>query len=434
MTFDNVATYIILAITFVLSFENITQKHLLIKSKLILSGILFLGITISRFTSDFVNLFIIIVTFLAIDIFRNKNSKLWSIFDVFLVFFTYFIVDAVVRNLCVIFLGTENTYGRLFQYSYYIFGALITVLFSKTLGKVIKNGYRGSNTKDVRRYIIIGNVIFSFIIASVSIVVNKALNVTDTRIYIVNIAIFLAYIISSIFTLTIFNRFVLKETELSIREVEMKKIEEYTRTIEDLYNSIRIFKHDYKNILISMNEYIGAKRYDELEEYFRDNILKTESFVTSNDYAIKLANLKIPSLKALICSKLITASNNKINVFTDITESIENIPINIIDAIRVLGNLLDNAIEEAIYTNEKCLSFGAVYKGNSLIFIIENTCRPSTPPVFKVLEKGFSSKGPGRGLGLSNIKGIINSYENCTLNIEIDNSSFKAELWIRVIS
>ncbi|OPX45961.1 sensor protein CitS [Ruminiclostridium hungatei] len=434
MTFDNVVFYIILAITFVLSFENITQKHLILKNKLILSGILFFSVTISRFTSDFLNLFIIIVTFLAVDIVKNRNSKLWSIFNVFLVLFTYFIVDAVVRNLCVIFLGSDNAQGRLFQYSYYIFGALITVLFSKTLGKVIKTDYWESNTKDIRKYIIIGNVIFSFIIASVSIVVNKALNVTDTRIYIVNIAIFLAYIISSIFTLTIFNRFVVKEAELSIREVEMKKIEEYTRTIEDLYNSIRKFKHDYKNILISMNEYIEGKRYAELEEYFRDNILKTESFVTSNDYAIKLANLKIPSLKALICSKLIHASNNQINVFTDIRENIEDIPINIIDAIRVLGNLLDNAIEEAIYTDEKRLNFGAVYKGNSLIFIVENTCRPSTPPVFKVVEKGFSSKGPGRGLGLVNIKGIINSYENCTLNIEIDNGSFKAEVWMRIIS
>jgi len=230
--------------TFVLSFENITQKHFSFKNKLTLIGILFFGIMISDFITDFLKLFFIIAIFFFVGTVKNKNSKLWSLFDIFLVFFTYFIVDAVVRNLCIIIFGSVNIETRMFRCCYYIFGSAFTVLCSKALGKVIKSIYRGNTNRDFRRYIIMGNVIFSFLIASVSIVITKYLNIIDTRIYIVNIAIFLAYILSSIFTLTIFNRFVLKEAELSIKEAEMKKIEEYTRTIEELYESIRKFKHD----------------------------------------------------------------------------------------------------------------------------------------------------------------------------------------------
>jgi two-component system sensor histidine kinase AgrC len=220
--------------------------------------------------------------------------------------------------------------------------------------------------------------------------------------------------------------------ELSIREEEVERMEEYSKTIEELYENMRKFKHDYKNILLSLYEFIEEKKYDDLEKYYKENILETESYVNSSDYTIKLKNIKITPIKALIASKLIRATNNKINVFVDVSDEILRIPINYIDAIRILGNLLDNAIEGALETEEKCLNFGVVYKGSSIVFIIENSCRQDIPPIYKLLEKGFSTKGNNRGMGLSSVKQIVNEDENLTLNIEVNNGIFRIELWMRV--
>lgn len=230
----------------------------------------------------------------------------------------------------------------------------------------------------------------------------------------------------------LYNKYNVKNLELMLKSEELRKIDEYSKTIEHLYESMRKFKHDYKNILLSINYYIEQKQYYELEQYYKNHVLTTKSFVETNDYAFSLRNIKISPLKALIASKLITANNNKINVFVDITEEIEKIYIDHIDAIRLFGILLDNAIEACIETEDKKLNFGAVYRGNSLVFIIENSCIPNTPPIFKLMEKGFSTKGEGRGMGLINVKEILGNYENSTFNIEVMDEFFRVEIWMRL--
>jgi two-component system sensor histidine kinase AgrC len=49
-----------------------------------------------------------------------------------------------------------------------------------------------------------------------------------------------------------------------------------------------------------------------------------------------------------------------------------------------------------------------------------------------MFEKGFSTKGENRGVGLNNVKDILaNRYKNVILNTSIEDEMFKQELWIR---
>lgn len=344
----------------------------------------------------------------------------------------FFICD-VIANIINTILFDNKSRESIFGYTFYlILTSVFAITFSKIIQFTIQKDISRDKTKSYSYYFVLGNVIFSLLIVSLSFITNKVLNVTDVRIYLINLLLFLAYISSSIFMSYIFNKYTLNEMELSIREEEVEQMEEYSKTIEELYENMRKFKHDYKNILLSLYEFIEEKKYDDLEKYYKENILETESYVNSSDYTIKLKNIKITPIKALIASKLIRATNNKINVFVDVSDEILRIPINYIDAIRILGNLLDNAIEGALETEEKCLNFGVVYKGSSIVFIIENSCRQDIPPIYKLLEKGFSTKGNNRGMGLSSVKQIVNEDENLTLNIEVNNGIFRIELWMRV--
>ena len=42
----------------------------------------------------------------------------------------------------------------------------------------------------------------------------------------------------------------------------------------------------------------------------------------------------------------------------------------------------------------------------------------------KIFKAGFSTKGKNRGLGLSNLKDIMNNYSNATLDTSIENNRF----------
>ena len=53
--------------------------------------------------------------------------------------------------------------------------------------------------------------------------------------------------------------------------MDMERLQEYTTNVENLYNNLRTFKHDYKNILLTLNHYIENKDIDSLEKYYKEN-------------------------------------------------------------------------------------------------------------------------------------------------------------------
>lgn len=52
---------------------------------------------------------------------------------------------------------------------------------------------------------------------------------------------------------------VVSEYDIKLEREKNKQLNLYTKEIEELYNSLRTFKHDYKNILTSMSLYISKK-------------------------------------------------------------------------------------------------------------------------------------------------------------------------------
>lgn len=416
----------------IITLGNIVNKPFSLLEKGLFGSCLSLLIGISCFTIKILMPFIILIYLFIINRFSCKFSYIKSIMFSVLVSINYFVCDALGNLLCRIIFGKRNDH-MLLPLIYIMLTYIFAIFMSKLLGKIISRDKIEDISKNNTIYFIMGNILISFVIVSINYITNKFLNVKDIRIYIANLILFISFIVYAIFMSYLYNKYNVKNLELILKSEELKKIDEYSKTIEHLYESMRKFKHDYKNILLSINYYIEQKQYDELEQYYKNNVLTTKSFIETNDYAFTLKNIKISPLKALIASKLITANNNKINVFVDITEEIEKIYIDHIDAIRLFGILLDNAIEACIETEDKKLNFGAVYRGNSLVFIIENSCLPDTPPIFRLMEKGYSTKGEGHGMGLSNVKEILGNYENSTFNIEVANGIFRVEIWMRLI-
>jgi two-component system sensor histidine kinase AgrC len=118
-------------------------------------------------------------------------------------------------------------------------------------------------------------------------------------------------------------------------------------------------------------------------------------------------------------------------VSIELIDDIEHINISTIDLCRITGILLDNAIEASILCDDKFIHFAMIKTDNEIILILSNSCLSSTPPIHKLYEKNFSTKGENRGIGLNNIKKIINKrYNNILFNTSINNCIFKQELII----
>lgn len=209
----------------------------------------------------------------------------------------------------------------------------------------------------------------------------------------------------------------------------LDSIMQYTNIMENMIDDSRRFRHDYINILSTINGYIEDKDIDGLEEYFREEIL-CKSLKVNYSKSFNLKNIKISGIKGLLSSKIITALDLNLNVHIEINEIIDNISADIIDICRVLGILLDNAIEAASFTESKNLNIAIIKTGNFITFIITNSFSEQIQSVSKLYDEGFSTKGKNRGIGLNIAKDTVEDYSNILLNTEIKDNLFKQELVI----
>ena len=102
----------------------------------------------------------------------------------------------------------------------------------------------------------------------------------------------------------------------------------------------------------------------------------------------------------------------------------------IIELSKFLGILLDNAIEESLESKEKIVYLWLGKSEDSVTIIIGNSFK-SKPDLYKVSQQGYSTKGEGRGMGLSYIRKTIEEFHsNVLLNTLIEGNVFKQELHI----
>jgi len=290
---------------------------------------------------------------------------------------------------------------------------------------------------DIKRNYKIGytgliSFMLAVIIMYVNIMLGKFYNVSK-QVLIVNFFMFIIYVATTILIFYMNVSSFKKQMELDNTKREFENIKEYTGVIENMYDEIRKFKHDYVNILISLDGYIKGEDTEGLKKYFYENIMVNQKMMDESNTEIqKLKYIKDIPLKGIVSSKLINGQSLDVKVKVDIAETIEKISVDTLDLCRILGILLDNGLEAAKHAEEPSITFAMINKQSSLVIVVLNSCQKDIPPIYKMFEKGFSTKGENRGFGLHIIKEMIDrKYTNVILNTSVENGIFKQELWIK---
>lgn len=372
--------------------------------------------------------------------YKNKFLAITlSILDILIVL----ISDYTISNIFIFVLNiniSEFFAQNYYNYYIYVFFTITVALFiSKIIGYVLNEKIKIVDIKATKLQMVL--IIMLLVLTIVILYFNTIIGNNDglvNKVIATNgimVTLFFIILIIVVFSLL---RSANKELEMKYKESEiehqkelLKNLQEYTGEIEALYNNMRIFRHDYINIISSMSEYIFDKNYEELEKYFKQRIIPIGAEMNNNNYKLGLLyNLKIPEIKGIIAIKAIKAQENNIDFLIDIAEEISYINIDIIDLSKIFGIILDNAIEELI-ENEEAIEYENSYikcaiinKDNSIIILVINSCKHCIKNISEIYEFGFSSKGENRGLGLFTLKKIINKYPNVCLDTIIDNDEF----------
>ncbi|MBC6316181.1 sensor histidine kinase [Listeria grandensis] len=184
-------------------------------------------------------------------------------------------------------------------------------------------------------------------------------------------------------------------------------------------------KHDFKNVLISVNLFIQKDDYVGLTHYLKDIDVM---MMDADGEMMELPEIKNLAIKGLLWAKMLHAKSEGIKINIKVLEIIEGLSVNITKCIRVLGIILDNAIEGAIESEEKSIDILIYKQQGSVVFLVLNTVNDACEIDMKALyHPGYSSKGCNRGYGLYNVAMIVKDEQQMAFHPKIEGNSFIAK-------
>ncbi|MDN6841620.1 MAG: GHKL domain-containing protein, partial [Staphylococcus equorum] len=312
----------------------------------------------------------------------------------------------------------------IFDFIYLLIFAIITLFFS-ILGRILFKQLTTSGLSLNKIYLIIVCVFLLTILLLIYFYLPKQnLSFGDAKFLVVMYAVL---IITTAVVIVTISFSIIRQIQYKRNMREIENYYKYTLQIEKINHEMRKFRHDYVNILSTMSDFIRENDMKGLDQYFHEEILPMQDSMQMNAIKINgIENLKVREIKGLLTTKILQAQEKNIRISIEVPEIIEKIEMPIINLSRVIGILLDNAIEASEKIVDDPLIRIAFIKNedDSVMFIVMNKCDTDMPRVHTLFQENFSTKGKNRGLGLSTLKELTDTTSNVLLDTTIDNNYF----------
>lgn len=249
------------------------------------------------------------------------------------------------------------------------------------------------------------------------------IDIVPIIISILNFILLISFLLLSIYSFT-------RMIKLANARKDLKSAEDYNKSLEILYNKVNGFKHDFDNIVSTLDGFIENNDIPGLKTYFTE--VKKDCRITNN---LSILNPKIinnPGIYSLLNSKYFKATKANVNFELEFFLDLDTLNVNIYEFSRMLGILIDNAIEEAQKCTEKIVKviFRRENKNHRAIIIVENTYSNKNVDTEKIFEKGVSGKKNHSGIGLWEVRHYVEKSKNLDLFTTKNNRFFIQELSI----
>lgn len=208
-------------------------------------------------------------------------------------------------------------------------------------------------------------------------------------------------------------------------ETELKMHKLYSDSFQGLIENIRLRQHEFDNHINTIySQHYIYHTYEELVEAQKGYCQIVEEDNRFNRLLVSGNSIIIGFLygKFVEIDKLGIEISYKVNIKE------VNIGVPLYKIVEILGDLINNAVEELRETKFGDKLYVCVEESN--LFMIE--IRNESPyiehnRIEQFFTKGYSKKGENRGLGLYNVKQICNEYE---FHVECENVDIEGINWL----
>ena len=400
---------------------NVKQKILYVLSMSIIS--LFTALCIPDPFNIFLNFFIPII--LAYIIFRNSLLKTSLSVIMSLIIFNLIGICILNPFITLLHITTDqlNTIPiyRLLYISlmYFLIFCVILILKNKNLELKLLEDLSNKS-----KIIIVSNLFFGILaIITQSITLFYYADSLPLLITFLSFISLLAYFAISFYSLT-------RTFKLTLTTKKLESAEAYNNTLRILHDNVRGFKHDFDNIVTTIGGYIRTNDMEGLKKYYVQ--LEDDCQRVNNLYILNPEVVNNDGVYNLLTKKYNEADSKDIKVNISFLLDLSTLNMKIYEFARILGILLDNAIEASSECEEKIinLTFRNDTKNSRQLVIVENTYKNKDIDTEKIFEKGVSGKEDHTGLGLWEVRKIIKKNNNINLYTTKNDKFFTQQLEI----
>lgn len=189
--------------------------------------------------------------------------------------------------------------------------------------------------------------------------------------------------------------------------------------IENIYMTMRGWRHDYHNHLQSLKGFLSLNKVDQMKNYL--NELETD--LDSIDTLYHSGNLQLDSI---LNAKLAIAEKGQIRIHCDASIP-PQLHVSDLDLCVILGNLLDNAIESCRKIKDPDERFIRVYIGILKKQLYISITNATSETVKQRTDHYFTTKRGDHGHGLKRVDQVVKKYDGY-LNRQNEPGVFATEI------
>lgn len=205
-----------------------------------------------------------------------------------------------------------------------------------------------------------------------------------------------------------------------IEAYQSELMRKYCDEVESMYTKMRGWRHDYHNHIQTLQASMALGQYDEVNRYLSE----LNDDLTHVDTTVKTGRVMVD---AVLNGKLNIAAQNDIPVNVKARVP-EGTPVSDVDMCVIIGNLLDNAVEEnrRLPADDRFIRVYMGQKNTQLYLALTNAAgkkRDKRGGLFA------SSKGADHGFGLGRVRSIVQKYGGL-FSADSEDGGFTAEILI----
>jgi len=216
-------------------------------------------------------------------------------------------------------------------------------------------------------------------------------------------------------------------------ELELANTITYNETLKKVNDGVRGFKHDMGNIVQAILGYIAINDSEGAKEYCQNLVIGFNDINILSILSPKV--IDEPAIYGIVVNKILLAREKNLSLSLDVTTTVSEINFPKFELSRILGVLIDNAIEASENTEEKKLivNMRKDYYTNADIIVISNSTNNVDININEIFEKNYSTKANPSGFGLYEVTKFLNKYPQAFIhtNIDKENKLFTQTLTIQ---